>query len=905
MEENRKKRRADAVQLLLTALAAAGIFFLLFLLRDLWPVGGGSILMTDLYSQYAPLLYRFYDVASGARGLFMDFSVSGGANLYVETMGDLLNPFNYLLFLFGRERIYLAVNLLPAVCATAAALTSCLSLQRLWPRNRRYNIALSLSYALSGYMAYQLQIIRWLYLPVLFPLYFLSLLRALKKNRWVCQGLLLAYQLALSLQLGIMTLLFTLFSAAFWMWREKGESRPVSLLFGRAGAEGEERRAIIRRACVSLAAGTLMGILLAAPVWLPQIRFLLHSLRGGESLSFLSVMKRHGLDDLFERLFQIFQPVPCAMTAVCLWRMRKQGGKGRLFWPREGKLLLVWSLFLWLTVVAQPSNLLWHLGSYMCFPVRYAYMVIWSELLLAKWLSVHVEAKGRLAGEQRVKFIPLLLSLFSGGVALWATVSCADRLSQAFSTLAISMTCPKEAVLAAGILLLLFVCVLMAALAEKGKGVLLVFAAGFGGLCVFLFLLLPADNMARTLNQAAYAEMTEVYRADREAGSLGAQACFLRREDDPDLPLNAPLVMGGYSMSGYFPSGSEERYAGGMEALGYLTPWVSVRSWGGTGISDALLGIERQDMPVFAGGLSLKGKPEEIGASFALAGADGPLAAQAWLGEALTGEKIIRRLRPQELFREEEGDCPLRLEEESLVYLDAGIPASELSIWIDGEEIFLPEHHLADGPRRLLFLGSLPAGERSVSIRDRNGNPFILERMELGILSRGLWEKAAECIRVGEKTDRVRMEKTVEVDERRGEIRLRPQEAVGDRTLFLPMAAAAGWSVELDGRRQRTEILFGGFLGAYVPEGTREIVFRFTPPGLYMGLLLACMGLVFLVRGSIASGFPVRLVFLSAVLTRLYAVILWTALLGIYVIPNVGLLICMCRKVIRRLLHMG
>ena len=92
-------------QLGLTAFCAAGLFLLLFGMLDLYPAGQGSILMTDLYSQYVPLLYRFYDVASGEKNLFLDFFVSGGANLYADTVNELANPVNYLLFLVGREKI--------------------------------------------------------------------------------------------------------------------------------------------------------------------------------------------------------------------------------------------------------------------------------------------------------------------------------------------------------------------------------------------------------------------------------------------------------------------------------------------------------------------------------------------------------------------------------------------------------------------------------------------------------------------------------------------------------------------------------------------------------------------------------------------------------------------------------
>lgn len=172
--------------------------------------------MTDLYSQYAPLLYRFYDVVTGTKNPFLDFFVSGGANLYADTVNELANPVNYLLLLFGRDRIYLALNLLFLCYGVLSALSAHLFLLRCWPDRRRWNTALSLCYAFSGYFAYNFQIIKWMLFPVLFPLFALALLRLVRKGKGGLYALLLAWQLVLSIQLGFMSLLFVLFSGGLY-----------------------------------------------------------------------------------------------------------------------------------------------------------------------------------------------------------------------------------------------------------------------------------------------------------------------------------------------------------------------------------------------------------------------------------------------------------------------------------------------------------------------------------------------------------------------------------------------------------------------------------------------------------------------------------------------------------------
>ena len=138
-KESRKTWQATA----LTALCSVALFCLLFSYKKMYPFGDGSVAITDLYSQYLPLLYHFYDVVTGQKNLFLDFSVSGGANLYADTINEVLNPFNYVLLLFGRDRIYQAVNVLVLLYSTASAVTAHIFLEKTASGRRFQNVALA------------------------------------------------------------------------------------------------------------------------------------------------------------------------------------------------------------------------------------------------------------------------------------------------------------------------------------------------------------------------------------------------------------------------------------------------------------------------------------------------------------------------------------------------------------------------------------------------------------------------------------------------------------------------------------------------------------------------------------------------------------------------------------------
>ena len=64
-------------------------------------------------------------------------------------------------------------------------------------------------------------------------------------------------------------------------------------------------------------------------VLLPSAILLLQSARSGENLSYFGVMKRHGLDDLFERLFQIANPVPVSYTHLDVYKRQDYNRQSR------------------------------------------------------------------------------------------------------------------------------------------------------------------------------------------------------------------------------------------------------------------------------------------------------------------------------------------------------------------------------------------------------------------------------------------------------------------------------------------------------------------------------------------------------------------------------------------------
>ena len=909
-KESRKTWQATA----LTALCSVALFCLLFSYKKMYPFGDGSVAITDLYSQYLPLLYHFYDVVTGQKNLFLDFSVSGGANLYADTINEVLNPFNYVLLLFGRDRIYQAVNVLVLLYSTASAVTAHIFLEKTASGRCFQNVPLALCYGCCGYMAYNYQIIKWMIFPVIFPLFCLALLRLLREKKGGWYAVLLAWQLMLSIQLGFMTLLFSLFAGAIWLYTcERKENRTQKM------------------GCMGIY--TLIGIYISAAVLLPSAILLLQSARSGENLSYFGVMKRHGLDDLFERLFQIANPVLMGLLFASgrFWKCKRRSAAEREKRSATERFWRYLTGFLWLTVLLEPANLLWHMGSYVCFPVRYGYMAVLSMAALAAVRKARdaddfrTENICKHPARLRLRCVFLLVaSAVSALGAVCLTLVWEDRLVQAFSSLAISKVCPKETAVTAVVLLLVGVsawCGQKALQAktsgEKTKGTglpgMAVLGALVGGFCVYTMILLPPDYAVRQENEAAYRQMAEIAKQAEKKNAASAELSWLlaREADRDDLPINAALVDRKGSISGYFPTESKQTKAV-LESLGYLAPWVSVRAVGGTEISDTMLRngfvFSKEVLGQSGSGSSVLSNQR---AWAELLSAEGVEAEHRQASEEEQSVDVttdskeytnIMEIFPAQELVLEDGTLCISVTDKQLLYLDAGRSADEIFVSVNGEPVEIPEKNQMASAHRLIWLGTFEAQEVMIFVTDRMGTPVAAQEMELGALHENAWQAALQS-----GTARILQPSELSISERDAEIHVSVSAAEGE-TLFVPFIAIDGWKCIQNGKTVDIEPILGGFLGITLAEGENEVVFSFEEPGLKAGVGISALGVAFLLvlllagrkaetEWKIAAEQKVKV---EKSFGMLYRLLLGVFFAGIYVVPTIGMIVSLTGKIVMK-----
>ncbi len=571
---NKIKNSEQQKGMLITAGIVLLSLFIVFIADGFFPFGSGSVAALDLNSQYIPLLYRFYDIVTGTKNLAVDLHIGGGINLYSDSLTELLNPFNYILLIFGRANLYKAVNILVILYSLAASLSAYFVLNRISEKTEGYlKIALSVTYGMSYYMAYQYEIIRWMYIVVLFPFLYLALKRLLEDKKPFAFIFLLAYIFVLSIQFGIQLCMFSFVYSVCFILNENRDGGKLSINAHKWLLTG-----------ISLVA----SILLSGFSTYPAVINILSSARSTQNSSILTVITHHGLDNILERLLEISNPVVLGLFAAAVCILKKDTIK----YLKRSKAVVAAMIVMIVSVIIEPVNLLWHLGSYQCFPVRYGYTVVWLGIILVIDIINECECKEEVKDKKSLKII-LSLICFGTGLVLLAFVYLKRLMfSQAFATLDISGMCKKETLLIYAIALVISILAasVMIAVLKKGKNrifcIKTVFLSTLMGTIWFMAVLAPQTSQARAINESNYLKMNSTYVKEKESVYSSHE-----REDQDEI-LNKALVTGKYSMSAYVPSGESREYVNTMNRLGYETPWISVTSYGGSELSDTLLGLE-------------------------------------------------------------------------------------------------------------------------------------------------------------------------------------------------------------------------------------------------------------------------------------------------------------------------
>ena len=924
---------------LLTGIALAVVF----IIDGFFPFGKGSVAALDLNTQYLPLLYRFYDIVTDSLGTTIDYHIAGGINLFSESVTELLNPFNYVLILFNRNNLYLGGNVLIILYGMCASLSFSYVINKISTKFQYINVTLSVCYGLSFYMAYQFEIIRWMYLVVLFPIFLLSFKELMEKGRIAPFSILLGYQLILSLQIGIQLCFFTL-CVGICCFKKMGVKKTSikKTSVNRTHIEStvsENSDGVLcddadKKKILTLIYAIIAGVLISAVNFIPNIVNIFSSDRSSANSSVIDIISRHGLDDILERMLEISNPVVVGLYAVFFFLLRKE--LKSIFKEFKCGFLLLGILIL--TVILEPSNLLWHLGSYQCFPVRYGYMVLCvAEFLLVGILErFYGSDKGSecedhsgsdkgseceactkdstLNGKKKSSILEIAVIVVVAGILLVTiTYAIYKRLdfSQAFSTLAIGRLCLNQMLIFYGLMFLITIAagIIVYTLAhsdlkpnanvkaneegnkrvsEKGNCSLmlqglLISVSCVAGIVIYVCILFPQSFVARTQAENDYRMMGDVWFSNPQYFSSG------HLNDTESPALNAPLVTGEYSMTAYMPTGASLGYVQAMDSLGYVTPWVSVRSTGGTIISDFLLGISNEYINAANGLINTGGVQTDSDTAALLdnykdgSTLDNQMSVLRVMshGTKYEADEILKVIDKSTLGYSNETDIDLG-EGQKLVYVCTNDITT--NIFVNDELKVIPDTDHSQNPQALWFLGEYTDGTIHISATDNNLSPVALNNCEIGVIDADQFIALCKEVKAQNK-------QTIMPDSSSSTLTV--ENITDGEVLLLPFAYLDGYK----SKESRVDSYFGGLIKVMPNDNITSVTITYRYKILVLALILSLLGLGLLVWPEIET-------ISRPIVLKISYIAFWAVasifVLAVYIAPNIGMLGYMGYKVFHK-----
>lgn len=830
---------------LLAALAAAVIACALFAVSGLYPLGAKTINTADSWQIYTPGLYAKYDFLHGTNVYRVLQSTYSGGDVFSFIFNILKNPLQWFAFLMPRESLAFYPNIMLLMCIVLSSASAVILLKKCYPENGVWNILLALSYGFSSFIFYNYVISIWYPAMILFPLLVLSLIRLAKKGKGLLYALLLTYYLCNGVQIGIMVLLFTLFSTGIYIF---------------IYADKAQRKAIAYRVGIY----TLIGILLSGAELIPSVASILNSSRATYNVgNAASLWKDKGMSQLADKFFMLLTPLPVGLIFAALFRKKLKLKRLSDGVRVESGAAVAMLILLVATVFCQGANRLWHLGSYGMYPIRYCFMIIVVMLLVASEFirSIYADAdlkieeaapKNKRKGTARTVILSVL-SAALGVAAIIIVIRFRGVLANAHSSY---FSISEAAVSIAAALLLCAACALLPSPKKsRQKHDAAPILAGFLVVCfAFMGIYGCIDGVAV---QPDYTAEQSIFN-----DNIGGDSLIRLKEAHSAAQRSygqnaAVMTMGGNT--GIVSSA----YTNALTAMGYPSVWTSTVSTGGTLLTDALLrngyvmGLRECDTTDSLYTFFKDYGDENDGGSFAVyqndmllpeafvtdASAvdaqlftDAPLQTTNSIYRALSGadEDIVTFFEAdaQNGLLTYQIDCG----EGAVVYIDPSVAWIQFNVYANGKRLSTMDEFSQYTIHRTLDAGYY-TGVVTIALEPLE-DELSAEDIVVGALNVDMLTQLCEAY----------SSRGAEVDFSADGIHVSAYSAEDNGIVFIPIRNISSYNCTVNGKKAEIVSAFGAFCAIAVPKGQSQIVIRSGVDfNRAMGLLVTALGVAVLV----------------------------------------------------------
>ncbi len=539
----------------ITTLIVSLIFLVLWIGKGLYPFGDHSLIWGDMHDQITAFYYHFYDSFRGDASLLVDFTTSGSINFLGIFAYYISSPLTFLILLFPREDIYLAVSFIVALKILLSSLT-CLYFIRYYFKKLPclLSVLLAICYAFSGYSLAMYQITPWMDVMYIFPLLMIGLKKLLDLEKPTWYIITLTCALVFSFYVSIMTLFFVFLASFIYLLVYKDK---------------KDRK----KAVLSLGIATVLSVLLAAVIILPSYLQISVSSRMGFDINEILNSKTGPITDKLS--FFMFGGIMYLGIFLLAkkWKLHKE--------------FLTWyiptSLIMLIPCIIEPLNKVLHFGSYAFFPYRFGFIMMFLLIIGACYGYQYCLEEKKGPKTKKKNYLPALLTLLISCSIIGITVYMYDDFQANLRMLTIS----KNHLL----LLFLFLMTVLSfsgcflilrkekTLSSKALLFMTIITLVHVTCCSFLYLGIDADQ-DRLMKQ--YEDLTKLEKTYQEGDY------YRVKNITSSYIMNSGMVMRYHTLD-HFTSLTDRSNLRSLKKMGYSSMWVKTFSKGGTLFTDSLL----------------------------------------------------------------------------------------------------------------------------------------------------------------------------------------------------------------------------------------------------------------------------------------------------------------------------
>ena len=524
-----------------------------YALHGIFPFGTESVVFDDMGQCSVPIFYAVRDALHGDGDLLYNLRTAGGVFISGVYEGSF-SLFNIVFFMLcPREKILESMSFFLMFKMMIASVTAMALLRSKFRMHPFWQILLSVLYAFNPFLLQYYSNASWLEIVMLAPLVFLGADKLLTEKKVALYIFTLAYSLILQLYISYMVVLFLFLDGALY----------IGLLLPK-----EERK----EAAVRFGFSTVFALALSAFSALPSYFYMTSTSRFRNTKGYADIiMSTAGNNGPKIGMLLVLTAIPLALTAILAFQIRKRT-KVVLYFGCSLALFILPILF-------ENINLLWHMGSYIRFSMRYAFL-FHLMLLCSAGYVLSALPQSLFLGARKVKILSALCAVGIAGAA----VAVMSRLFQAAGK---GVVYQKNVYMVFAAFLLSFMFYfLVLRFGTKAVSCVLLSCFLFTEIMVYMGRAVTTGSARNFEYSLDFIEECDTIHATLPIENNGV---YRIKNIDGTLNSNYPLIIGFPSMSNFthtIPYTIKQT----MLRLGYSAVYTRILDTGGTLFSDALLG---------------------------------------------------------------------------------------------------------------------------------------------------------------------------------------------------------------------------------------------------------------------------------------------------------------------------